>query len=81
MTTVRVLSMANGLAYVEVTCDDAGNATSVHVVNQSDQAAAGMLNGVPMQVPPGMDATIPIPSPGYPAFTDKDCALSAQWPA
>ena len=72
--------MANGLAYVEVTFDDAGNATAVHVVNSSTQAADGVMNGVPMQVPAGTDATIPIPSPGFPAFTDA-AALSGQWPA
>lgn len=81
MTTVRVLSMANGLAYVEVTFDDAGNATQVHVVNQSDQVADGVMNGVPMQVPPGTDATIPIPSPGFSAFTDASCSFEARWPA
>ena len=80
MTTVRVLSMANGLAYVEVTFDAAGNATAVHVVNQSAHAAEGMMNGVPMQVPAGTDSTIPIPSPGFPAFTMRSIDASAEWP-
>lgn len=81
MTTARVLTMANGQAYVEVTFDDAGNATAVHVVNTSDQPSSGVMNGVPMNVPSGTDATIPIPSPGYTAFTQDSFDYSVRWPA
>lgn len=81
MTTVRLLSMADGQAFVEVTFDDSGAATSVRLVNTSTSTAAGVMNGVPMTVPPGTDVTIAIPSPGYPAFTLDDWAASAAWPA
>lgn len=80
-TTTRVLTMANGQAYVEVTFDDLGNATQVHVVNTSTQPANGLMNGVPMNVPAGTDALIPIPSPGYPAFTQDSFDVHATWPA
>ena len=81
MTTTRVLSMANGLAYVEVTFDDAGNVTAVHVVNQSGMTVDGSMNGVPMTMPTGTDMIVPIPSPGYPPFNNIDgYTVTGRWP-
>lgn len=73
--------MANELAHVDIEFDDAGNATAVHVTNDTAKPIQVAVNGFPFTGPPTNTATVLIPSQGIRAFTTDTWSATARWPA